>query len=143
MSFKELRYGIYDERRYKDMIRMCHAMIFLCEHESQGIAYQECLSSGVPILAWDQGWWLDPNRERWRQGEVRATSVPYFDERCGVRFRSIDEFSAKLTEFLSFQRSGALAPRDYVIENLTVEKCAEDFIHILDDAQHAPSRSAR
>lgn len=138
LSFRLLRYGEYTERQYQEELRACRAMIFLCEHESQGIAYQECLSSGVPILAWDQGRWLDPNRERWRQADVRATSVPYFDARCGVRFRDIEEFPEKLAEFLALQRAGAFAPRDYILENLTLEKCAEDFVRILDDAQRAP-----
>ena len=36
-------------------------MIFLCEHETQGIAYQQALSRNVPILAWDRGGdWQDP-----------------------------------------------------------------------------------
>ena len=37
-------------------------MIFLVEHETQGIAYQEAMACDVPILAWDQGNWLDPKR---------------------------------------------------------------------------------
>jgi glycosyltransferase involved in cell wall biosynthesis len=61
--------------------------------------------------------------------------VPYFDARCGVRFRDSGEFAAKLSEFLDLQRAGAFAPRDYVLENLTLEKCAADFVKILDDAQ--------
>jgi glycosyltransferase involved in cell wall biosynthesis len=30
-------------------------MVFLCEHETQGFAYQQALSCGVPIIAWDRG----------------------------------------------------------------------------------------
>ena len=55
--------------------------------ESQGIAVQEIMSMGVPIIAWDIKEWLD-------QGEayrVPATSIPYWDERCGEVFFNIDE----------------------------------------------------
>jgi hypothetical protein len=130
----ELQYGRYDELRYMDVLATCRAMIFLCEHESQGIAYQECLASGVPILAWDQGRYLDPS---FLSGGTNppATSVPYFDERCGLRFRNIQEFPEHLTRFLELQRSGAFAPRAYIIDNLSLEKCAEHYLQILEEAQ--------
>src|SRR5215510_7468067 len=84
LSFEEIRYGSYRPESYRAALARCRAMIFLCEHESQGLAYQECLSSGVPILAWDQGQWLDPDRFKWGTPDVPATSVPYWDGRCGL-----------------------------------------------------------
>ena len=39
ISFKEIIYGHYTEKEYHKLLRQCKAMIFLCEHESQGIAY--------------------------------------------------------------------------------------------------------
>src|SRR5205807_3511959 len=62
LTFRTIRYGEYTPPQFKVALAKSKAMIFLCEHESQGLAYQEALSSGVPILAWDQGWCLDPNR---------------------------------------------------------------------------------
>lgn len=140
LSFIEIRYGQYSEPQYRRVLRHSQAMIFLCEHESQGIAYQECLASGVPILAWDQGSWLDPNRFAWGDPEVAATSVPYFDDRCGLRFGGIEDFCEKLTEFVD--RRPHLAPRDYVVDNLTLEKCSRRYLQILDDARHVPHRAA-
>lgn len=129
-SFTEIRYGFYKEEEFRASLESCRAMIFLCEHETQGLAYQECLSSGVPILAWDQGWWLDPNRFGWGQANTPATSVPYFDERCGARFTDIAEFPDRLSEFWEGFLAGTLRPRDYILENLTLEKCAQDFLNI-------------
>jgi len=130
LSYTELRYGDYTPQQYRDGLRDARAMIFLCEHESQGIGYLEALSSGVPILAWDQGRWLDPNRFAWGDPEVAATSVPYFDERCGLRFRDVSEFSPQLSKFLELVSSAVLAPRDYVLENLTLEKCAQAYLRL-------------
>lgn len=132
LSFEELRYGSYKPEDYRDALKRCRAMIFLCEHESQGIAYQECLSTDTPILAWDQGWCLDPNRFAWGMPEIPATSVPFWDSRCGVKFDSIDRFPDKLEEFLDKLNLKGFAPREYILENLTLEICAQRYLEILE-----------
>ena len=103
-------------------------MIFLCEHESQGLAYQECLSSGVPILAWDQGYCLDPNRFVWGQPNIAATSVPYFDDRCGERFEGLKDLDEKISMFMGKIGASAYSPRDFVMENLTLTRSAAQFL---------------
>jgi glycosyltransferase involved in cell wall biosynthesis len=135
MSYRELRYGFYSPQEYRVALNQSRAMIFLCEHESQGIAYQECLSSNVPVLAWDPGECLDPNRFKWGMPHIPATSVPYWDERCGIKFKHAGEFEVKLDEFLDKLNNDKFASRDYIIENLTLEKCALHYLHILDEAQ--------
>ena len=134
LSYQELRYGFYQPGEYQEALSQCRAMIFLCEHESQGIAYQECLASNVPILAWDNGKCLDPNRFTWGQADIPATSVPYWDDRCGIKFQNIKEFDDKLTAFLDLLNSNKFAPRDYILENLTLEKCAQNYLNILETA---------
>ncbi len=135
LSFQELRYGFYQPEAYQASLAQCRAMIFLCEHESQGIAYQECLASGVPIIAWDQGQCLDPNRFQWGQPYIEATSVPYWSDRCGIKFKDIQEFPDKLEEFLEKLNSQYFAPREYILENLTLERCAQKYLEILEQAQ--------
>jgi hypothetical protein len=103
-------------------------MVFLCEYESQGLAYQECLSCGVPVLAWDQGHWLDPNRFAWGQPDIPATSVPYFDGRCGERFARPEEFDDKLSTFLARIEASTYSPREFVLENLTLKGSAKQFL---------------
>jgi glycosyltransferase involved in cell wall biosynthesis len=133
LSFEMIHYGQYAPIQYRSSLQRCRAMIFLCEHESQGIAYQECLSAGVPIIAWDQGWWLDPNRFAWGDPEIPATSVPYWDERCGVKFQNVDGFDDKLEEFLTKSDAGLFAPRQYILDNLTLETCARHYVEIHDE----------
>ena len=132
LNFEEIRYGSYRPAEYSSALARCRAMIFLCEHESQGLAYQECLSCNVPILAWDQGQCLDPNRFSWGAPHIPATSVPYWDERCGLKFSDATEFAVKLDEFLDQQLRDEFSSRDYIIENLTLEKCARKFVAIVD-----------
>ena len=107
-------------------------MIFLCEHETQGLAYQQALSCNVPVLAWDPGQWLDPWRYRYGEGVVPATSVPFFDERCGMTFLGVPDFAAHLSVFIEASRAGSFSPRDYVIENLTLEGCARNYLALLE-----------
>src|SRR5262249_105732 len=105
--------------------------------ESQGLAYQECLACDVPILAWDQGRLLDPARHRWGIADVAATSVPYFDARCGEKFSDIEQFAPQLDLFRERLGQGKFRPREYILETLTLERCARNFVDILEEAQAA------
>jgi glycosyltransferase involved in cell wall biosynthesis len=100
-------------------------MVFLCEHETQGLAYQEALASNVPILAWDNGYWLDPLWKRFSKTMIPATSVPYFSPDCGERFADLKAFAPALDRFL--ERLPSLQPRKYIAENLTMERSAEIY----------------
>jgi len=125
LSFREIRYGCYQEREYRDLLAQCRAMIFLCEHETQGIAYQEALSCGIPIFAWDQGGpWQDPSYFPNRVLFQPVSSVPYWDDRCGLKFSNAKEFEARLGDFWDGVQKEEFTPRDYIMENLTLEKCA-------------------
>jgi hypothetical protein len=119
-----LRYGSYDESAYLELLRRSKAMLFLCEHETQGIAYQQALSCNVPVLAWEQGMWLDP--KYYPRIKHHASSVPYWDERCGVKFKDLSEFEAALNLFLD-QRDTFL-PRRFVTENLTLGERAKSYL---------------
>lgn len=134
LSWREIRYGFYQEEDFHQILSTCRGMIFLCEHETQGIAYQQALSCGVPILAWDRGgYWQDPYYYPHKVKFSAVSSVPYWDSRCGIKFRGIKEFSDGLNEFLSTYEAGEFHPRDYILENLTLEKCAAQYLKIVKD----------
>ena len=101
-------------------------MIYLCEHETQGCAYQEALASNVPVLAWDPGFWRDPLAEKFEDGPVPATSVPYFSEECGDRFRGVEAFDEVFDRF--WARLSSYEPRRYVARELTLEKSADLYM---------------
>jgi len=129
LSFVEIRYGYYREEDFKMLLKRSRSMVFLCEHETQGIAYQQALSCGVPILAWDRGgFWQDPEfyPERVKYGPV--SSVPYWDSRCGEKFSKLLEFEDALNRFWDGCSSGKYASRDYIVENLTLERAAQDYL---------------
>jgi hypothetical protein len=131
LSYKEITYGQYKETEYVELLNQCKAMIFLCEHESQGFACCEALSMNVPVLAWDQAFWLDTNRFKWNDPVVPATSVPFFDVRCGMSFKDITTFNTTLPSFCDKLSTGSFSPREYILENLTLKKSAERMLEII------------
>jgi glycosyltransferase involved in cell wall biosynthesis len=124
-----LRYGYYRPEDYAALLRRCRSVLFLCEHETQGLAYQQALSSGVPVLAWDRGgYWQDPEFYPARVKFGPVSSVPYWDERCGHRFCDATDFAAALDLFWSKVQTAAYSPRDFVLENLTLAGCAQRYL---------------
>ena len=107
-TYSVLRYGAYDPPEFRSALSRCRAAIFLSAHESQGIACQEALASGVPVLAWDPGRCQDPERFKWGDPDIPTTSVPYFDARCGLTFTRFSEFESSLGRFIQEQASGCM-----------------------------------
>ena len=127
----ELRYGAYAEDEYRAALRRCRAMIFLCDHETQGIAYQQALSCDVPILAWDLGGpWRDPSYYPDKVVFGPVSSVPYWDARCGLRFTDADGFRRAWPGFIEQARAGRFHPRQYILDNLTLARCAMRYVEI-------------
>jgi hypothetical protein len=132
LSVATLRYGHYREDEFRELLRRCRMMIFLCEHETQGIAYQQALSCGVPVYAWDRGGaWQDPEFYPHRVTYGPVTSVPYWDDRCGMRFEDFPGFVEAFDTFQSKARLGAFSPRAFIEETLTLEQCARSYMRIV------------
>ncbi len=129
LRVETIRYGFYQEEDFRKLLARSKAMIFLCEHETQGFAYLQALACGVPILAWDdEGSWRDPTYYPHRVQFGPTSPVPYWDARCGVKFRGPEAFETRLDEYLGKLHGGGFAPRDYVLERLTLEECARRYV---------------
>ena len=131
LSFQEIRYGKYQPEELQEKLRTSKAVIFLCEHETQGIAYQQILSCNIPILAWDRGgFWQDPYYYPDKVQYQPVSSVPYWDDRCGLKFMNFEDFEEKLVAFLGFLKINSFNPRQYILENLSLEICAQKYLDI-------------
>ena len=141
--FEIITYHKHDHATYRRMLKRSRSMIFLCEHEAQGLAYQEAMACNVPVLAWDNGYWLDPLWRKFGADPVPASSVPFFSDECGDRFRDIAEFRSALDRFLT--RLSSLRPRDYVIAHLSMSQSARlyanAYFSLLDQPDCAPGAS--
>jgi hypothetical protein len=139
-SFEMIKYGSYEPEDLIKKVGRCKSVIFLCEHETQGLAYQQILSTNTAILAWDRGgYWQDPqffpNQVKYEGG---VSSVPYWDSRCGEKFKDLTNFVSSLEIFWENVKSNKYQPRDYILENLTLENSSLAYIKIVDNvtSQH-------
>lgn len=134
LSFQFIKYGNYSEGELKEKLKHAKSVLFLCEHETQGQAYQQILATNTPILAWDRGgYWQDPYYyPKIKYGPV--SSVPYWDDRCGMKFMGAGDFEVDLNNFLSNYKN--FNPRAYIEENLTLEKCAENYLTIYQELEY-------
>jgi hypothetical protein len=61
--------------------------------------------------------------------DIQATSIPYWDNRCGEYFYDTNEFESKYEEFIN--KLDTYKPREYILENLSVEKCSNNLNNII------------
>ena len=141
--YEIVRYGAYDRDAYRKQLRRTKAMVFVCEHETQGLAYQEAMATGAAILAWDNGFWLDPQRFKYSDDPVPGSSVPFFDPVCGERFVNAAAFPAALEVFRERLDVGAYAPRHYVEGALSFEVSGHLYLDAYLDAAHQGASAGR
>ena len=124
-TYKKVEYGGYGEDGFKNLVNKAKFCFLINGTESQGIAVQEIMSMGVPIIAWDIKEWLD-------QGEayrVPATSIPYWDERCGEVFFNIDELDMTFSKF--YAKLDEYNPKAFIKDNLSFECSVKTLLDIL------------
>ena len=124
-SYRMVEYGTYGEDGFKQLVNSAKFCFLINGTESQGIAVQEIMSMGVPIIAWDIKEWLD-------QGEayrVPATSIPYWDERCGEVFFNIDDLEVTFSKF--YATLDQYDPKAFIKDNLSFECSVKNLLDIL------------
>jgi hypothetical protein len=119
----------YDEKEYIDFLKQAKYGIWLGCHESQGFALEEAFSCNVPLFVWSV---KSMNQEYGcNYHDIPATTIPYWDERCGEFTYDIENFYNKFQNFLS--KIETYRPREYILENLSIDICEKKFINLLDN----------
>ncbi len=129
--------GSYTEQEYLEILRSSKFGLWIGCHESQGFAVQEALSTNVPLLVWNVKSMFDEyNRENklsykedQKKYKLKATTVPYWDKRCGELFYEKDEFTKKVQEMN--QSYSNYRPREYILETLSPKACYKRFVDVL------------
>ena len=134
IKYELISYGSYAETDYKNVLVRSKYIIWLGRHETQGIALQEALATDTPMIVCEVenlGHWTPNEKEKTFFSDednayTKAEVAPYFDDRCGIKvhdLNTIDQIIDKMEkEYTQF------SPRAYILENLSLEKQARDFI---------------
>jgi hypothetical protein len=85
-NFDIVEYGSYSEIGFLEKLSRSRYVFVLDSCESQGIAIQEIMSSNIPLFVWDMEFWEDRGREY----KIEATSVPFWDDVCGIKEKNKD-----------------------------------------------------
>ena len=126
---KVFQYGKYTETEYLSYLQQSKYGIIVDAHESQGFAIEEALSCGVSLLVWSI---TSMNQEYGSSyPDIKATTVPYWDDRCGELFYERDTLEPKLQLFLS--NIDTYRPRDYIVEHLSPEVCEKHLIKTIQE----------
>jgi glycosyltransferase involved in cell wall biosynthesis len=122
IDFEIITYGSYKQAEYEKTLKQAKYIVWVGCYESQGIALQEALSCNVPILVWDI-------KEPTTKYDTESTSAPYFTEQCGVKTKQKEELST----LIDTMKEGweKFQPREYILENLSLEKSLEIFQNFL------------
>lgn len=137
LQYKNVEYKVFDydrrynENEYIDYLHDSKYAIFLDAHESQGFAIQEALACNVPLFVWSV---KSMNQELGTNyQDFPATSIPYWDERCGEYFHDFKEIETKFDLFLSKLEFDNYRPREYILENLSMEICEKKMMDLINN----------
>jgi glycosyltransferase involved in cell wall biosynthesis len=124
-----LRYGHYDETGFKAALAVASFVVWHGRHESQGLALEETLASGVPILLCDVtslSQSTDPYGFPADWYDFPVTAAPYWDDSCGVRITRLADLPMALGAMQD--RLESFRPREFVERTLSLEKQAREFV---------------
>lgn len=119
----------YNEEDYLSYLQKCKYGIVLDAHESQGFAIEEALACDVPLLVWNA---QTMNQELNSHSQpIPCTSIPYWGNQCGEYFHHHHELASTFKTFKTKLEEKQYSPRQYILDNLSTEKCAERFMKMI------------
>jgi len=124
LKYELFKYGSYLEQDlHKSATTKAKFAILCTGTESQGIAYMQLLSAGLPCYVFNNPLWKSEDGKH----TAVASSVPYFDERCGYVINNVD-----LDHFKEFLKNiDNFHPRDYILDKHTLEEAAQKYFDLL------------
>jgi hypothetical protein len=119
----------YTEEDYLNYLKQSKFGIWIGGHESQGFALEEALSCNVPLLVWN----IQSMKQEYgsNYSDFFATSIAYWDERCGEYFFSIYELQKTFNLLIS--KLETYKPREFILENLSIDICEKNLIQLIEN----------
>ena len=128
-EYRILRYGSYNPEDYYRCLSECSHAIIVGRPETQGIAYQEMMSSDMPLMIWDNREWYDYGIPVEYQKNPAPTSAHYFSEECGEKFYTEEEFEKTFSKFISTKYS----PKEFVRRELSYEVSVKKLLSLFEE----------
>lgn len=128
-EYQILRYGSYTQEKFYSCLEECSHGIIVGRPETQGIAYQEMMSSGMPLLIWDNKEWYDRDVPEQFQKNPAPTSAHYFSKDCGEKFYTEEELPEVFEKFMSTKYS----PKKYIKKELSYEVSVKKLLAIFEE----------
>jgi hypothetical protein len=132
LLYRVFSYGSYKDADYQKALQEAKFAIWLGSHESQGFAFQECLSRNVPVLVCDAtSMFVEYGAYREYEGKknLKSTTASWWSPQAGIRIDGIEDFEYALETIrmnLPFY-----TPRQFVEQTLSDEKCMKRMLHAL------------
>lgn len=138
IEYTVVKYGSYQDEAYKRVLSEAPFGVLVNQHESQGFAILEALSKDVPLLVWDVKRMSQEAGcpQHYHNATVEATSVPYWSDACGERVYSEEELPGALDRIMV----GTYAPREFVVQTVSIEACARALPALLTEAFEMPNK---
>ena len=127
LNFEIIEYGTYDEDYLKNLCARSKFAILLTGTESQGVAYMNILNSDVPCYVFNKSTWSYNDDIKFP-----ATSVPYFNEQCGVIADDLN--LERFEKFIKEVDKKTYSPRSYILSNHTLAHSAQKYIELIKKA---------
>tara|TARA_B100000902_G_scaffold59643_1_gene66752 strand:+ start:34490 stop:35494 length:1005 start_codon:yes stop_codon:yes gene_type:complete len=121
LSYNILKYGEYKNKHLESLANNSRFGIVIDKTETQGFAILELMKMNLPLLVWDY------NLNFYEGVEIKGTSVPLWDSRCGIKFHNIKEFDNTFNYFIN--NLDSFEPIKFIEENLTYEKFFKNLIN--------------
>ena len=124
IDFDLFEYKKYKNSKLKKISKTNKFGILLTTTESQGFAVQEMLSCDLPLIVWDS------KTTQYGDIKVSGTSVPFWDDRCGIKVSNFQELDESIVFFL--KNLNHYQPSMLIREKLTFEVVKENLIKVFE-----------
>lgn len=120
ISYDVFEYGHYKNKILEKAAKSSEFGIVLGTTESQGFAIQSLLACNLPLMV------VDKKVNHYGGYKLTGTTVPYWNDKCGVKVNTVKECKIKILNFISEIKS--YSPAEMIIENLTYEIFIKNLI---------------
>lgn len=127
IKYDLLQYGNYLNSKLKKLSKKNKFGVVIGSTESQGFAIQEMLLSNLPLIIWDK------NIGNFEEYQINGTTVPYWNDLCGIKVDSIDALINSFEFFIN--NLNKYKPVSLISEQLTFDKFRENLICAFDEIE--------